>query len=300
MVESTIPPAGAAPPASAQPLNPELVVLEALQIAHASTGAERYASVLAQLLQRFGQRAPVGAHAGPATAHPPPGTGRIRIVCATRKSREEFFTDTACGHSLSLHRPPSVEIRLFPGNTQGLPALYNKAIAESIHEEVTFLFVHDDIHLCDFHWADRLTNGLSVFDVVGLAGNRRRVPAQPAWLFLDEKLTPDSRDNLSGIVGHGRGLVPDGVDVFGPTGKAVKLLDGVFLAVRSATLRATALRFDERFDFHFYDLDFCRQAERAGMRLGTWPISVVHQSKGNFTSQAWRQGYDRYLEKWGD
>lgn len=300
MVESTVSPAGAMPSASPQPLNPELVVLEALQIAHASTGSDCYASVHAQLAQRFGQRASSGSHTAAAAPRLLQGSGRVRVVCATRKSREDFFTQAALGRSLSLHRPQGVEIRLFPHNTQGLAALYNVAIAESIQEEVTFLFVHDDIHLCDFHWVDRLTNGLSVFDVIGLAGNRRRVPAQPAWLFLDEKLTADSRDNLSGAVGHGRGLVPDGIDVFGPAGKAVKLLDGLFLAVRSETLRATSLRFDERFDFHFYDLDFCRQAERAGVRLGTWPISVVHESKGNFTSEAWRQSYERYLEKWGD
>ena len=299
MRESTPPAAGSTAADSPQPINPELVVLEALQIAHASTASQRYAAVHAQLLKRFSQRTSP-ANAAAAALQQTPGPGRLRIVCATRRDREEFFTQTALGRSLSLHRPQGVELRLFPRNTQGLPALYNIAIAESIDQDVTLLFIHDDIHLCDFHWADRLTSGLSVFDVVGVAGNRRRVRAQPAWLFLDEKLTPDSRDNLSGIVGHGRGLIPDGIDVFGPPGKAVKLLDGLFLAVRSATLRATSLRFDERFDFHFYDLDFCRQAERAGVRLGTWPISLVHESKGNFVSEAWRRGYEQYLEKWGD
>jgi len=42
------------------------------------------------------------------------------------------------------------------------------------------------------------------------------------------------------------------------------------------------LGFDERFGFHFYDLDLCRQAEQRGIRTGTWPISVVHESGGNF------------------
>jgi len=285
---------------SQPPVNPELVVLEALQIAHASTGSTRYSQVHAQLLQRFSQRITPAELAVRAAVDASQAPGRIRVVCATRKDREDFFTQTALGRSLSLYRPPGVELRLFPRNCRGLPALYNTAIAESLHEEVTFLFIHDDVHLCDFHWADRLANGLTVFDLVGLAGNRRRVPAQPSWLFLDEKLTRDNRENLSGIVGYGRGPVAEGIDVLGPAGKAVKLLDGLFLAVRSTTLRATSLRFDERFDFHFHDLDFCRQAEQNGIRLGTWPISVIHESRANCAGDSWQQGYERYLEKWGD
>jgi hypothetical protein len=300
MIHTPVPPETSAAPSPAPAVNPEQIVLEALQIALATTGSERYAAVQAQLVQRMSQRMSPCGGAAASTQRPPQGTGRIRIVCATRKDREDFFAQTALGRCLSLYRPPDVELRLFPCNTRGLPELYNEAIAESIHEDVIFLFVHDDIHLCDFHWADRLANGLSVFEIVGLVGNRRRVAAQPGWLFLDERLTRDSYDNLSGAVAHGRGLVPDSIDAFGPSARPVKLLDGLFMAVRSATLRAASLRFDQRFDFHFYDLDFCRQAERAGVRLGTWPISVVHESAGNFLGDGWRRAYEIYLQKWGD
>jgi hypothetical protein len=61
---------------------------------------------------------------------------------------------------------------------------------------------------------------------------------------------------------------------------------------------AHQLRFDTRFAFHFYDMDFCRQAESKGLRMGTWPISVVHESKGAFGNAAWQQAYGRYLEKY--
>lgn len=286
-----------------QAANPELVVLEALRIAYASTEAARYLQVYEQLRQRVEQRqAPAaqgvpggtGPAGGPSTAAPT----RMRVVCGTRKDREDFFSATPLGRSLSLNRPPGVELRLFPRNSEGLPALYNAAISESIQDDVIFLFVHDDIHLCDFHWASRIASGLSAFDVIGLVGNRRRVPGQTGWLFIDERLTRDSRENLSGVIGHGPGYPPQSIDAFGPAGQAVKLLDGALLAVSSATLRAKSLRFDERFDFHFYDLDFCRQAEQAGLRMGTWPISVVHESGGNFASDGWRRGYDIYLDKW--
>jgi hypothetical protein len=78
----------------------------------------------------------------------------------------------------------------------------------------------------------------------------------------------------------------------------VKLLDGVLLAAHSETLISKNLRFDERFDFHFYDLDFCRQAEAKHLRLGTWPLSLIHESAGQFGSPAWREAYAKYLDKW--
>lgn len=284
----------------------DLSILDALKIAYDRSGFERFLSLYAQLrgkvLQRASaaQRQPAPDPAAVAPVADPAQSTKVRIVCATRKGRDEFFAQTALGRSLSLHRPAGVEIRLFPENDRGLPEVYNSAIDESAKDDVALLFMHDDLHLCDFHWADKLRQGLGAFDVVGIAGNRRRIAGQPSWLFIDERLTPDSRDNLSGTVGHGRSLPLDAIDVFGPSGQPVKLLDGLFLAVRSGTLRAKSLRFDERFDFHFYDLDFCRQAEQAGLRMGTWPISVVHESIGGFVGEAWRSGYESYLEKWGD
>ncbi len=293
---------------------PELIVLEALKIAHASTGSEHYLKVYEQLGQRVGQRQAARVDsaappAAPAQAMPAAGQAvpaaaaepmRIRVVCATRADRQSFFSSTALGESLTLHRPRGVEVRLFPNNEQGLPSIYNTAIAESAQERVALLFVHDDVYLCDFHWADRLREALTTYDIVGLAGNRRRLPGQPGWAFIDEKMTLDKRVHLSGAVAHGQGFPPDSIDVFGPSNQKVVQLDGVFIAARSEALQSTSLRFDERFDFHFYDLDFCRQAEQSGLTMGTWPISVVHESAGGYLSEGWRRGYDRYLEKWGD
>ena len=76
-------------------------------------------------------------------------------------------------------------------------------------------------------------------------------------------------------------------------------MDGLLLAVDSQVLKKAGLRFDERFSFHFYDLDFCRQAEIKHLKMGTIPLSVVHLSGGNM-DQVWRNTYDEYLKKWGE
>ncbi|MGH8688660.1 MAG: glycosyltransferase [Burkholderiales bacterium] len=229
---------------------------------------------------------------------------KIRIVCATRETREDFSRKAALGRTLAayggFYPPAFVELKLFERNSRGLPAVYNEVIAQSADDPAVLMFVHDDIFLCDFFWGHHVLASMLAFDIAGIAGNRRRVPRQPSWAFANDKLAWDAAENLSGVVGNGNGFPPQHFSSFGPLQQQVKLLDGVLLACRSSTLLEHGLRFDERFDFHFYDLDFCRQAEAKNLRMGTWPISVVHESGGAFGTPAWRAAYAKYLEKWGD
>lgn len=76
-----------------------------------------------------------------------------------------------------------------------------------------------------------------------------------------------------------------------------KLLDGVFLAGRKAVLKSKNALSDPVFDFHLYDMDFCRSASEKGLRLGTWPICITHQSTGAFNSPPWQAKYSLYLKK---
>jgi hypothetical protein len=226
-------------------------------------------------------------------------TPKFRVVVATRVPESEFSTGTALGRSLALFPYPFVELRLFAANRNGLPALYNRALREAATDPAILVFVHDDVAFQDFYWPSHLIEALRMFDVVGLAGNTRRVPAQPAWRFLNDRWEKDERANLSGMVAHGKAWPPDYVSYYGPPYQEVKLLDGLLLAAPSDKLLARGMTFDERFDFHFYDLDFCRQAEVHGLSLGTCSVSVLHASDGQFGTPPWRAAYARYLEKWG-
>ncbi|WP_321952709.1 tetratricopeptide repeat protein [Paraburkholderia bannensis] len=224
----------------------------------------------------------------------------IRLVCGTRSSRDRFSTDTALGRSLKLYAQlPDLELQLFDSNSRGLSSIYNTAIEDAKQNPAILVFIHDDVWLQDFFWAERIRESLARFDVVGLAGNLRRVSRQPSWAFTPE-FQWDERQYLSGTVGHGKGFPCDIASNFGPSGQECKLLDGLLLGVDSETLSRSSLRFDEQFEFHFYDLDFCRQAELKRLRMGTWPISVVHESGGAFNSPGWRAGYEQYLRKYGN
>lgn len=225
---------------------------------------------------------------------------KFRFVCATRETQQRFAANTALGRSLALFPFPFIELRLFPSNSTGLSKLYNIALREAESDPAILVFIHDDVQLLDLFWPIHILQGLEAFDVIGVAGNRRRLPAQPSWCFKDIEWNMDEHDvHLSGIVAHGSGWPAKNVSFYGPTFQQVKLLDGMLLACRSETLIAKNLFFDEGFDFHFYDLDFCRQAELQNLRLGTWSISALHASEGQFSQTSWRLAYDRYLAKWG-
>ena len=224
----------------------------------------------------------------------------VRIVCGTRASQQDFLQKSALGRSLVAHRQAnSVDVLLFPENTQGLSTIYNQAIEQARDNPAILVFVHDDVHLCDFQWSERISEAVRVFDVVGLAGNTRRVPHQPAWAFVDDRFTWDERRHLSGIVGHGTSF-PCEISNYGPPRRACKLLDGVLLAADSERLIESGVRFDEQFKFHFYDMDFCRQAELHGLTMGTWPLSVVHESGGAFGTPGWRESFASYRNKYVD
>src|SRR5437899_270372 len=97
---------------------------------------------------------------------------------------------------------------------------------------------------------------------------------------------------------HAKSALGRSLQVFkGPPAQECRLLDGVLLAVRKSTFDKTGIRFDERFDFHFYDLDFCRQCEAQRIRMGTIPLSIIHASGGSvFGSPSWRENYKKYLD----
>jgi len=181
-----------------------------------------------------------------------------------------------------------------------LSVIYNSAIERFSDEPCILVFAHDDLYILDFYWMHSVFNGLHHFGIVGCAGNMSRVPFQPSWAFKNIDFEWDFPQNLSGIIGHGKQFPPEGLAVFGPPFQQVKLLDGLFLAAFSDTLKKTNLRFDERFDFHFYDMDFCRQAEQLGVSMGTIPLSIVHESGGGYASSSWRESYEKYLQKWNE
>lgn len=178
-------------------------------------------------------------------------------------------------------------------NTKGLSENYNKIITSYIkHEEdFTCIFMHDDVVIEDLYFFEKLEEGLKQYDIVGLAGTRQWKLTSPAvWNNCP-------REAMTGAVAHSK---DDKLwmTAFGVFGRAL-LLDGLFLAVKSSTLKKSNLLFDPQFTFHFYDLDFCLEAYKKQLKCGTIPIWVTHYSMGDWTKdQTWAETEKKFLEKW--
>lgn len=237
----------------------------------------------------------------------------VRLVCATRRSEAEFWRISLLGRSLNEIPPklrPELAIRFDNAGERrlGLSSIYNRAI-EGCPPTHHILFVHDDVYIHDAFVSHRITEGLSGADIIGLAGSRGASLTQPSWgLEFDADLNglgwqQGQGIQLSGAVSHttSRTCVnppPISLGEYGPISAQCDLLDGLFLAARIERLRGAGVRFDEQFDFHLYDIDFCRTARDAGLRLWTWPILVTHGSGGAFCTPEWKSGARRYLDKW--
>ena len=214
-------------------------------------------------------------------------------------SEAQFRNNSALGVSLRrLAEDGRIGQTIAFENSTGLPEIYNRRIRRSPEVDIV-VFVHDDVWIEDAFFADRVIEGLARYDVIGLVGNKRRVARQPGWRFIDDRWTPDEPQNLSGRVAHGPNPLGE-LAIFGLVPAECEVLDGLLLAARKSTLIEKDAFFDRRFTFHFYDMDFCRTARSKGLRLGTWPIAVTHQSRGNPDTPGWRTGYRDYLEKWAE
>jgi GT2 family glycosyltransferase len=278
----------------------QAMACDALKIAFNKTGdlnfLQEFQKQSAAILSNFKKPA-VSDPASQKTISKETTVKQIVVAVATRLSEENFYQQSATGKSLQLMKFSDVTIRLFANNAQGLSKIYNQVIEEYLDQNVILVFVHDDLHFLDLFWPHHLRQGLTQFELVGIVGNKSRHHMQPSWAFLDITGTWDAKDNLSGSVAHGTEFPPETCAEFGPTG-SVKLLDGLFLAASAETFKNAGLRFDERFNFHFYDMDLCRSAELLHLRTGTIPLSLMHESKGSFNNQSWLDAYKAYIQKW--
>ena len=179
-------------------------------------------------------------------------------------------------------------------NKTAIAKTYNSFINSYKDEDCILVLTHDDVVITDYNWVEKLKQALKQYDVVGLAGGTNAALGEPAlWHIMCPK------NNLSGDVQH---IAPNGEIFnthFGNNGR-VLLLDGLFLAFNPKKILEAGVSFDETCPakFHFYDLDFSLQCNRAKLKLGTTNIEVVHSSPGlkSYTEE-WLAGQKWFLDK---
>jgi GT2 family glycosyltransferase len=229
----------------------------------------------------------------------------IALVSATQLPESIFADGTFLGRSLAripadLRPELTIAFANSGSRARGLSEIFNSALDRS-DPRTNLVFLHDDVYLNDWFFAQRVLHALEQFDVVGVAGSVNPDLTQPSWgLAFDADLNPAGPQPGvygSGAVNHFDYLSPQ-ISVYGPTPLKCRLLDGLLIAVKTSAVKAQGVRFDPRFRFHCYDLDFCRSAAEKGLRIGTWPLSITHRSVGSFRSGEFKKSARLYLEKW--
>ena len=214
----------------------------------------------------------------------------MKLISATRGR----FEDTLLCKSLTqMPTKDPITLAIAENNTVGLSRVYNSELSAE-----TLCFIHDDVVVADYWWRDVIEEGLKQYDIVGVAGNKRSFPGQRSWYLAEEGLSHDHLPNLSGMIAKGTDVCGSLKQCFGPLGE-VETLDGVILAANGKKLIQAGVRFDEDFRFHFYDMAFCAQARKAGLTMGTIPLSLVHSSKGRF-DRSWFEALELYRSKYDD
>jgi hypothetical protein len=167
-------------------------------------------------------------------------------------------------------------------NSEHLCRVYNEAIENGLSKGIDYLILsHDDIRIEDKFIFEKLEKGFKKFDIIGIAGQRGKAPKIP------QSFAPPAFWD-SGNCQHTNRV---SFDFFGQTPSQCVFLDGCFLAV--AVNRLKGLRFDEDFPangMEKYDVDFTLNATvRHGLKCGTWPIWLRHDSEGVSGDGGWEK-----------
>ena len=195
------------------------------------------------------------------------------IISATR---QKDIQNTLLYQSLiPLKSKANFDFIFLTENKDGLCKAYNKALNQ-FKDYDAVVFVHDDVYLDDAFFVDKIEDGFSQFDIIGVAGGvNPTLKAPTLWHLMC------GPGNLRGSAGHFSSNKEQlHITSFGPMPARVALLDGVFLAVNRAKVLEAGWKFNENYDFHLYDLSSCLDANKLKLRCGVLPIHITHLSPG--------------------
>ena len=212
------------------------------------------------------------AEAAPAAV---PTSARRPLSVVTCSNDDTQFAAMTASYDRALTDWPHDIVRI--ADATSLAEGYTRGVAVATGEIV--IFSHDDVEILAADFGHRLSRRLAECDVLGVAGATRATG--PAWPFAGSPFL------------HGSVIYPDEtgyrVTVYSrnvPLARDIRVMDGVFLAMR----REVALRIGwdaEACDgFHGYDVDFTLRAAQAGLRLAVASdLGVVHRSYGSFDTR---------------
>ena len=220
-----------------------------------------------------------------------------RFICASRRSKKDFWEHSALGKSLAgIGDKEHCEFSIAYDFTGNISSYYNDFL-DIENEAAVFIFIMDHIGLTDRLWREKLDSALAQFNIVGIRGNTELAEGQATWWFdtsAPGSNTLSGRATLETIEGSMESQL-------GPSPMACKVLEPSFIAVIARDIFSAEINFDPNMGQSFFALDFCKSATKAGLSIGTWPIDISDSCA--LTSplagvENWSDYFVKYGEKW--
>jgi hypothetical protein len=231
---------------------------------------------------------------------------QVLLVTATKTKTLEEFKQRPLAGSLEIlsdkrYSEAEFDFEIVKDNSSGLPEVYNRYLNEKNKDKIV-LFVHDDLEIHDLQLVEKLNE--SPWDITGLAGSSQfQIQDKNLWHICGP------REGFSGSVTHpfamqdGNQIKVDPLKrlstLFGPWPQRCLTLDGLFMAVNVERALEVEFQFDERHKFHHYDISSCLLANEKKLKMGTFPIFVVHHGLGNsYMSPEWEESNNVFKKNW--
>lgn len=211
---------------------------------------------------------------------------KVILVVASEKTDFKLSSDISLDEAIGIVKDTfqlETEIKTFFNNTKGLCECYNSVLAEYRNNNDTrfMILMHDDVSFNYVNVVRRLIELENKYAIIGFAGSEYvNLKASPLTWYTASNSRPETRFGRithadppfcnESFFNHDRADILD---------SAVVAIDGLCIILTRAALR-NSITFDEKFKFHFYDLDFCLTALKQNLKIGVMVEPVIHTSVG--------------------
>lgn len=229
---------------------------------------------------------------------------RIRIISCTQAATQqecERLMITQSMRNVLNKNCDTYDFVLLAGNKRGLPEMYNQVLLNDTTSD-WLVFVHDDVYIDDACLLEKLDTARHNhgFDIVGAAGCLNpRIKEYNLWHVMSDR--HDHRGTVAHPTGSSYGIEKQiAYTCFGPTPARVAIIDGLFVAVHAPSAKAVGWKFNENYTFHHYDMSSCIDANKLKLKIGVYPINMIHSSPGlnSLDNPIWKNSNQQFLKEY--
>jgi len=219
----------------------------------------------------------------------------IILTIVTPKTLEEYENSTEFYIINKQRRLLPFELNIISDNKVGLSTCYNRVLKHPKNFDKICIFMHDDVSLWDITFSEKLIEAHEKCHIIGLAGGPLKEKDEKvkssSWIDLVKK--------VHGCVYHQKDQTRWATS-FGPMPVLVDLVDGLFISVlNDQKFRDSEAYFNEKFEFHHYDIAFGLEAKKAGLRSAVIDLVVLHKGLGDsIQSKEWRDSNKTFAEEY--